>query len=92
MSVVGMKLLQFTSEGINIGGGESPSPIGWERVAGRPGEGQSPHDVQYVECPDALRGFDFADGFEPGVTGPNLGWVGGQTGILTQRRKDAEKS
>jgi hypothetical protein len=39
-----------------------------------------------------LRGFDFADGFEPGVTGPNLGWVGGQTGILTQRRKDAEKS
>jgi hypothetical protein len=41
---------------------------------------QPSHDVQHVECPAALLGFDFADGFEPGVTGANLGGVGWQTG------------
>jgi hypothetical protein len=30
--------------------------------------------------PESFRGFDFSDGFEPGVTGANLGGVGWQTG------------
>jgi len=49
-----MKFFEFAGEGVGVGGGESPSPIGWERVAGRPGEGQSPDGVEYVQSPAAL--------------------------------------
>jgi len=54
MAVVGMQLLQFAGEDVNIGSRESPSPIGWERVADRPGEGQPSYNVQYVQRPAAL--------------------------------------
>jgi len=42
VAVVGMKFFQLAGEGVGIGGGESPSPSGWERVvlaAAGPGEG-----------------------------------------------------
>src|ERR1017187_3108617 len=42
------------------------------RQASSPTFHQPPHDVQHVQCPSTLRGFDFADGFEPGVTGANF--------------------
>jgi hypothetical protein len=46
-----MKLFKFAGGGVGVGGGESPSPIGWERVAGRPGEEQPPHNVQHIQRP-----------------------------------------
>ncbi|GEM_PF-1299156 len=64
ISIIRMKPLQFTVVSINLVVGESPSPIGWERVAGRLGEGQPSHDVQHVECPAAFFGFDLAERFD----------------------------
>ena len=67
MAVVWMKLFQLTSESVNIFVGE----FGLTELS---------YDVQHVQRPAALRGFDFADGFEPGVTGADLGGVSWQTG------------
>ncbi len=53
-----MQLFQFAGEGVGVGGRESPSPIGWERVADRPGEGQPSSNVQHVQ-PRKLSGFHF---------------------------------
>ena len=63
-----MQPLQLTGERVGVGGGESPSPIGWERVAGRPGERQPPHDVQHVRrsAPNSDRHREQAlPGFDP---------------------------
>ncbi len=49
--IIRMQLFQLAGEGIGVGGGESPSPFGWESVTGRSGEGKSSYDVQHVECP-----------------------------------------
>jgi hypothetical protein len=54
IGVIGMEFFQFTGKDVGVGGRESPSPIGWERVAGRPGEGQLPDGVQHIQCPAAL--------------------------------------
>ena len=59
ISIIRMKLLQFTGESINFVVGE----FGLAEAAGR---------CSARQCPAALRGFDFADGFEPGVTGADF--------------------
>ena len=54
IGVVGMDFFQFALTCVNLGSGESPSPIGRERVAGRSGEGQPSHNIQHVQRPAAL--------------------------------------
>ena len=81
-----MELFQFALKGINlggrktIGGRSSTTPHlvrnVWVSQSSPLRIDQPPHDVQHVEGPATLCGFDFADGFEPGVTGANLGGVG----------------
>jgi hypothetical protein len=88
-----MELLQFTLKGINavvvnsfVGDDVrslklSGSPVGFRDSSPRLLLFTSRrYNIQHVQRPAALRGFDFADGFEPGVTGANLGGVGRQTG------------
>ena len=67
ISIIWMKLLQFSVVSINV-------------VVGEFGFAKPSNDVQHIQRPATLRGFDFADGFEPGVTGANLGGVGWRTG------------
>ena len=90
ISIIRMKLLQFTLKGINVGGRKTiggrssttPHLVRnvWVSRSSPLRIDQPPHDVQDVQRPAALRGFDFADGFELGVTGQNLGGVGWRTG------------
>jgi len=61
------KDFQLAGESVGIGGGESPSPIGWEKVAGRSVEGQLSRAAQHIQprTPIAIasrrfRGFTFA--------------------------------
>lgn len=60
MAIIGMEFFQFALKCVTLGGGESPSPIGWERVTGRSGEGQSSHDVEGIQRPVAFFGSDSA--------------------------------
>jgi hypothetical protein len=94
MAIVGMELFQFALKSINVHGGEiicrrrrEESQTFWltggfkRLVTSSPTFYQPMHDVQHVQHPTASRGFDFADGFEPGVTGANLGGSVGVQGF-----------